>query len=247
VRDPQTLVPGDLLASELVTLAADPSAIQPLASFSTQPVVLSWPLGDGTLIFSGALDAWRFRGDPKSQFTRFWRETILNAALAAPPRIAVDVVPAVVRPGEEARITVRLRRTEYSYGSSGDIRLPPVAARTIEDDGGTNMIRLWPASEPGVFDGIVRASRIGPLNVQASTGAGSATDTTLIVAGDAPELTGGVSGSAANLEPLIRHLSALPRPARTTAVHPMRSAWWMVPFVGALAVEWTVRRKRGLR
>jgi hypothetical protein len=29
-------------------------------------------------------------------------------------------------------------------------------------------------------------------------------------------------------------------------LHPMRSAWWCVPFAALLCVEWAVRRKRGL-
>ena len=32
---------------------------------------------------------------------------------------------------------------------------------------------------------------------------------------------------------------------RTT--YPMRSWWWMLPFTGLLCVEWTVRRRSGLK
>jgi hypothetical protein len=33
---------------------------------------------------------------------------------------------------------------------------------------------------------------------------------------------------------------------RAITWHPMRSAWWIIPFVLALAGEWWLRRKRGL-
>ncbi len=32
-----------------------------------------------------------------------------------------------------------------------------------------------------------------------------------------------------------------------TPVHPLRAAWWMIPFAGCLSVEWWLRRRSGLR
>jgi hypothetical protein len=29
-------------------------------------------------------------------------------------------------------------------------------------------------------------------------------------------------------------------------MHPMRSAWWVVPFAGLLTLEWAFRRRQGL-
>jgi hypothetical protein len=31
------------------------------------------------------------------------------------------------------------------------------------------------------------------------------------------------------------------------SVHPMRAAWWMLPFAACLTAEWWLRRREGLR
>jgi len=49
----------------------------------------------------------------------------------------------------------------------------------------------------------------------------------------------------ADLEGLIRRTVASPR--FSIARHPMRSAWWMLPFAACLSAEWWMRRRRGLR
>jgi hypothetical protein len=59
---------------------------------------------------------------------------------------------------------------------------------------------------------------------------------------------GGVDVTPDRLELLEAHLrKQIIAPAVRTVRHPMRSAWWMVPFSGCLAIEWWMRRRRGLR
>ena len=41
--------------------------------------------------------------------------------------------------------------------------------------------------------------------------------------------------------------SAAAQPDVLVPFHPMRSPWWMSPFVACLAVEWWLRRRAGLR
>jgi hypothetical protein len=41
-------------------------------------------------------------------------------------------------------------------------------------------------------------------------------------------------------------VSAIHPADRRMTWHPMRSAWWIVPFVLALSGEWWLRRRRGL-
>jgi hypothetical protein len=40
---------------------------------------------------------------------------------------------------------------------------------------------------------------------------------------------------------------ALSAPVETRTIHPMRSAWWLIPFAGLLGIEWWQRRKNGHR
>ena len=40
---------------------------------------------------------------------------------------------------------------------------------------------------------------------------------------------------------------ALSAPVETRTIHPMRSAWWLIPFAGLLGIEWWHRRKNGGR
>jgi hypothetical protein len=47
---------------------------------------------------------------------------------------------------------------------------------------------------------------------------------------------------------LVQHLRASVRPVDTRrARHPLRSAWWILPFAACLGGEWFLRRRRGAR
>jgi hypothetical protein len=48
----------------------------------------------------------------------------------------------------------------------------------------------------------------------------------------------------ADLERFLRETVAAPR--AELVHHPMRSTWWIVPFVVCLSAEWWLRRRRGL-
>ena len=51
----------------------------------------------------------------------------------------------------------------------------------------------------------------------------------------------------AGLDGLIERLHQMDLPVMNNRVHPMRSGWWILPFAGLLAAEWTIRRRKGLR
>lgn len=62
------------------------------------------------------------------------------------------------------------------------------------------------------------------------------------------EARGGLLVTADHLDILARHLRDTVRPADARrARHPLRSAWWIVPFVACLGGEWFLRRRRGER
>ena len=92
-----------------------------------RPVVLEWPDGSGRVLFSGAMDAWRFRAAADDGFGRFWRARMAEAALAAPSRLEVKVSPGVPSPRRErnhsrAHAADRIRETRWPHEHAGDPR-----------------------------------------------------------------------------------------------------------------------------
>ena len=260
LTEPRMLEPAGIPASEIVSIPVT-AGVRPLASLNGAPVVFSWPLGAGRVIFSGALDGWRYRGDPRSRGREFWRDAIMTAALAAPPRVRLETEPAVVRSGRTARIVARVRPTEFGAGG-GDTTSGSFAieAHVTGPSGRDDIVRLHPTMERGTLEGSVATSLPGVYAVTVTLASGARSQTTFVTSDDAfmltgsdraleavPELTGGVIAAWSDLSPLVRHLSDIPRLTRREAVHPMRSAWWMTVFAAALCVEWTLRRRSGLR
>ena len=254
-----------LHASELVVPKQDPSGADVLASVETQravrPLIFSRSLGAGTVIFSGALDAWRYRGRADDGFSRFWQMTMAEAALRAPAKLAVEIEPPVALPGVEVRLSARIRRTEWQELPDRTV-VPPIGARIIGPRGIEESIRLWPSAEAGLFEGTVKAPEAGSYDVQVRSAAVTA-DAVLVAAAnarpssalraaeEAPALvaaaTGGVVVNASDLGPLERHLRSLPKAERRVAAHPARTWWFALVFAGLLSAEWALRRKRGLQ
>jgi hypothetical protein len=213
------------------------------------------------MIFSGAMDAWHYRAAPTSQFTRFWRSLIAEAALAAPPRLQLRLTPGV-RPAEPACTARGSHSTDRDRTGKWDrpYDASPIAADVVGPDGNAQMIRLWPSIDAGVFTGDIRVATTGVHNVRVTTNGGASADSALVVdpqaaltrspsriAQDIPELTGGVAAESSDLTSLVQHPARLPRPEYRTMIHPWRSPWWMGPFALALCGEWVLRRRRGQR
>jgi hypothetical protein len=254
-------------ASELAVLRSDVPGSEVLASYDLgkgrRPIVLEWPLGAGRVIFSGALDAWRSRAADDDGFARFWRARVAEAALAAPARVEVSVSPGVPRPTEAVTIRARIRPTEFD-DAAGKTRLPAVRARLVAADGAEQPIRLWPAAEPGVFEGRLEAPVAGSYDLHVSTSAGATVDEVLNVAAEARHptgmlepvdealrliaaSTGGVAVDASDLLPLERQLRSLSRGEVDRTIRPARSLGLVVIFTTLLCAEWAIRRRGGRR
>jgi len=261
LNEPRALDPAGVLASELLAMTALPRGARAAGKLNDQPVIVTWPSGDGRVIFSGALDAWRYRADPKSRLMAFWRQELLTAALSAPPPIRIDLRPAVVLPGGVTRLRVRVRRTEWADPDSDahETRLPPIWARVSDPSGNLETIRLWPDAEPGVFRGDVSVATAGihTVRVEADQRAAEATlladaEASLIVGpafdlGQVAALTGGVAVSASEMNRVVQHLSSLPRASRPTLIRPFEAAWWPWIFASLLCGEWALSRRAGER
>lgn len=248
---------GGLKASELLVARRMPAGSRTLAATAAgESVVFSARRGAGAVIFSGALDAWRYRAQDEEAFARFWRRAIAEEAAAVPPVLELSVEPSLLASGGRARITARLRATE----------LPPldvgaVTARAVSPGARVDVpIRLWPTAEPGVYEGEWRPSAIGDYDI-AVTARAHRTDAPATVAATVstgstadPEglallarTSGGRVFPADRPVALVEGMKdAFPARAVSRTGHPMRSPWWVVSFAGLLCAEWALRRRRGL-
>jgi hypothetical protein len=249
-RASELAIPRDGLraADTLASTAADKDA---------RPVIVAWPAGIGSVVFSGALDAWRYRATTGEGFARFWRARVADAALAAPARLQVSLRPEVARPGEEVTLHARLRPTEL-IESAGRTSVPAVRATAVSTDT-QEEIRVWPTAEAGVFEGRLRTRTAGTIDVHVTADNGAVGDEILTVADDVAHpdgegqrsldlvaaATGGVAVTAADLGPLEQHLRNLPAMTAAAPWHPTRSPWFIVAFVALACSEWALRRRRG--
>lgn len=229
------------------------------ASAVKHPLVWSTPAGAGRVIVSGALDAWKFRDVAQSGFEKFWQEAIAHAAQASAESVELRMSNVPVEPGAAVKFQLTSRSATLTEATSaGSTR--STAAVDLETPNGKSMVRVWPTAIPGEFAGIVNAP-IEPGTYRITAHAdGATTSMPLVVSanatgGNAEEsdvLAAWVAANGGEVIPASR-MNELPAllQRKVTAVerrvvwHPMRSAWWMVPFALGLGAEWWVRRRRG--
>ena len=258
---------GTLQASEMAVYRtkATEAPVSVLAALDqgkgARSVALEWLSGEGRVLFSGALDAWRFRAANDGGFSRFWRTRIAEAALAAPPRLDVSVSPGVPAPGDELTIRARLRRTEVE-SSGSRTHVPALRARLIDADGQSEVVRMWPTAERGVFSGRVTVTKAGAFDLAVSTDTGISVDEAVTVAAQARHpvartrdvedafrliaaSSGGVVVGRGDLQPLEQHLRGLSVGDLEYTIRPWRSLWPMMAFVAMLSAEWAMRRRQG--
>jgi hypothetical protein len=252
-----------LQAAELLVARQLPRAARPLATVGTarEPVAFVVPRRSGSIVFFGALDAWRYRASDRGAYARFWRRVLSEAVLAVPPRLELDVNPVFARVGERIRIRARLRGTELT-DDGGAISSGPVTARAVGPAAHVDeIVRLNPLAEPGAFEGEWHAPTAGEYDVSVARGDARA-DTSVVAQPtvergaeqdpDGLAIAVGASGGAVETrdraDTLVSSMRArFPPQSAETRLHPMRSPWWMLAFAGALCVEWGWRRARGAR
>ena len=248
-RSAQSKLQGGVRAAIVVWPARLPGGAETIApDENKRPVVWRTALGPGQLVVSGALDAWRFRDSAESQFDRFYRDLVAEAAAAVPDPIEIDLPETVVPAGEP--VNVRVTVLDPRSITAG------VSARLANGD----PVRLWPET-PGVLRGVIYGfDRAGAAELIVTAG-NTVTRQTIVVRDtvkraaptDSVRLRawaaahGGAAFRMDNLAALQRTLArAVPAQRRRELWHPMRSAWWIVPFVLLLGAEWWWRRRRGL-
>jgi hypothetical protein len=209
----------------------------------------------GAVVFSGALDAWRYRDRNAAAFSRFWPAVILSEGSTVSPRLEVRADPAVVRPGGAVRVRARLRDSELPDGDHFEV--PDASAHVVDPAARRDQrLRLWPTAAPGTYEGEWRPAGVGrhAIDVTIGDARGAAiVDVSDTAAPDASKevairAAARVSGGVYSTEPaLVAALAArFPPAAASRLARPARSPWWAIAFAACLCAEWTARRRRGL-
>lgn len=227
------------------------------------PVIWQSAVGAGRLVVGGAADAWRYRDTELSDFDAFWRTLVADLAAASPAPVELHVggpgARAAVTPGEAVRLELTARDAALAAVAPGDSAVVRVSATSdASADGET--VRFWPDVARGRFTAQLRVpDAAGGYDVTASVN-GETVRTTVVVSEDDgggaddrdvvrawTTSRGGDAVDAARLDVLADMLrGTIAAERRRESWHPMRSAWWIVPFVALLGAEWLWRRKRGL-
>ncbi len=240
-------------------------------SGALRALVWQMPVGAGRIIVSGALDAWRFRDPSVSGFDRFWQSVLADAADVSPSAIEIRTVTRPTIPNEWIDLSVTLREAALSDAASLSRFTPTLAFGFVQASVSANInlrvsssrvaVRLWPDGSIGRFRGSFRApSAVGHYYI--AVAAGDIVDSVPFVVASASAtassaqrellqsmaIAGG--GFAVDVSQLDSVSSAILRAVvpstRAETWHPMRSAWWLVPFALLLSAEWWLRRRRGL-
>lgn len=244
---------GPLHATEILRTADTAVTASVIARSGSSAAIVSTPTGEGRVVVSGAMDAWRYRHLDAGAFDRFWVSMAAQGA-AAGLGLSISFDHAIVATGSRAPFTLRDRRFEPSSTSEAS-----VVARC--NSGAATTVRVWPSGIVGEFVGEVSAAAIGECAVEVTVGDRQVSAAIAVV--DRPSR--GVDRTLAKLERqardsggavarvgeeaiVARAIGAAPSTmSRVVTVHPMREPWWILPFVGCLTVEWWLRRRHGLK
>lgn len=252
---------GPLRASEILRTDRAPlaavvlgrSGAPALSEVEGSASIVAVPKGNGRVIISGAMDAWRYRHLDESGFDRFWRSLTAEASVAG-EALRLDLASALAARGERVSFTLRYRTLE-------DLSAVEARVSVRCDTAAPEPVRVWPAGALGEFAGEIPVGTVGQCQLEATVGNRSAV--AFIAIADRPAR--GLEATLAKLERASRELGGVvaeagaeseiaralgDRSAESSQIvfaHPMRSSWWIVPFAGCLSLEWWLRRRRGLR
>jgi hypothetical protein len=215
--------------------------------------VVDTPTGHGRIIVSGAMDAWRYRDAGAGAFDRFWQSLVAEAA-AGSGAVRLEFARDLASPGSRVPFLVRYR----SMTPPATVEAGAVARCGA---GPARAIRLQPAGSAGVFRGELAIGDAAACEIEVVVNDAHTSGSMAVMRDARPAVpqtlaklerlarrTGGVVTDDDTLAPIVDQLAAMPAPAPMMApVHPMRSAWWLLPFAGGLSIEWWLRRRRGLR
>jgi hypothetical protein len=244
---------GPLRAGEILRAADAAVTSTVIARSGSSPAIVSTPSGNGRIIVSGAIDAWRYRDLDNGAFDRFWRSLVVQGA-AAGEALTLTFDRSIAATGSRARFTLRDRSLEQRSSLEA-------SAVSRCNDGPAAPARVWPTGTIGEFTGELPAASRGHCTVEATvddrqvSGAiaiadrpARGIDVTLARLETLVRGSGGAIARAGDEAAIMRTLAAATPPvSHLVPVHPMRRPWWILPFAGCVSAEWWLRRRRGLR
>jgi hypothetical protein len=241
---------GPLQASETLRLS-DASLVDViLGATQGDPAIVLSPAGHGRVVVAGAMDAWRYRDVDDGAFDRFWQSLVLESA-AASSALRIEMAEPIAAPGTRMRFVARYHRMAETAGTT-------VTASAACGEEASQSVRLWPEAEPGVYSGVLPAGDAGACSIRVAVDDGPVAEAGLAVTAGPTASVGsvmatlesaaaGTGGVVGDTGAVIQSLAATATAALPTPIHPMRSPWWMSPFVACLGLEWWLRRRAGLR
>lgn len=242
---------GALRATEILRWTDLPVTATVVARSGSSPAIVSIPAGNGRIIVSGAMDAWRYRHLDSGAFDRFWTSLVAQGA-ALGEGLQLTFERGIAPRGSRARFTVHDRRFEQ--------RAIVEASAVARCEGETHAIRLWPGGTVGEFVGEVPAAQQGACTVEAMVDdrrvarsiaivdrPARGTELTMAKLARQARASGGAVAKAGEEQEVARAIADTAAMARVVSVHPMREPWWTLPFALLLSAEWWLRRRNGLR
>lgn len=245
---------GSLRGSEWLAAAGVTPLDRVWAESPHGPAIVSTPIGAGTVLVSGALDAWRYRaGD--GAFDRFWRATV--AGLAGGAGNVIDVQLSRSTPGDGGEVSAHVQGRTVRPPTEWQVS----ATRTCAD-GAAAPLRLWPSDAAGAFTGrvpmggrsdcrvAIRMAGLGEAGAAARIASAGVSSQRWSLA-DMERLAARAGGRVvrdADFAPVVQGwLDSRGRERRPEPRYPMRSWLWLLPLTGCLAGEWWLRRRAGWR
>jgi len=207
------------------------------------------PMGHGLTMVTGALDAWRFRGDG-AEWNRFWSSLLADVAGRTPDRLQVTAEPG----DRDGRFVLDVRRRSMTALASLEVS----AVQQCTDEA-PHPVRVWPGLHLDQFR--VETGTAGtPCRVTVTAGVDVASvtlpaDRVASGVGSLPLESWGAAVTRAGgshvttgAAGLAERLAAIAPPDPVDEVrYPMRSPLWMLVFLGSLGLEWWLRRRAGGR
>ncbi len=222
---------------------------------AAQTVIWRVPVGLGQLVISGAFDAWRYRDTAQSTFDATWRDLVDDAASQRQAALDVRLSTSLVIPRARTTLVVTPRDTMTAIPIGVTLRAidapterPTPLTVGAPREGGQFVTSFRAPAVSGRYEALVvqgpDSVRV-PLVVMPSVAHDADNEPDLLSAWATSG--GGRVVPRDSVASVTTVLDAVLRPVpQVSAWHPMRSAWWIVPFALALAAEWWIRRRRGL-
>ncbi len=178
--EPAPVRVGEWRASELLIFRDPRPELSILATANDAPVVIAAASGNGRIVVSGAMDAWRYRDADDGAFDRAWRSLVADAAAAGGAPLQVTLDRSAVRPADDVHVTVRVRAMAPVDAAIG------VGATIACGEEPSRVVRLWPTGDRRRFEARLATRVPGPCHVTASSSAPIVATATasLIVADD---------------------------------------------------------------